>query len=98
MAAANSWSPFNDEVQFKTADFLFRKVEMSQPDIDYLMELWGLSLMKHGDLGPFDSYDHMYAVIDDVAEGSAPWKCFVSQGEADLPPNAPNWQSEEYHI
>ncbi|KAL6298938.1 hypothetical protein BKA93DRAFT_753777 [Sparassis latifolia] len=98
MAAANSWSPFNDEVQFKTADFLFRKVEMFQPDIDYLMELWGLSLMKHGDLGPFDSYDHMYAVIDDVAEGSAPWKCFVSQGEADLPPNAPNWQSEEYHI
>ncbi|GBE89318.1 predicted protein [Sparassis crispa] len=71
---------------------------MSQPDIDYLMELWGLSLMKHGSLGPFDSYDHMYAVIDEIGEGSAPWKCFVSQGEENLPPNAPNWRREEYQI
>lgn len=43
-AVPNVWDPFETEVQFRVADFLYRKVQMSQSDIDLLMELWALSM------------------------------------------------------
>ncbi|KAJ6622418.1 hypothetical protein B0H10DRAFT_2175040 [Mycena sp. CBHHK59/15] len=96
VAENDDWSPFEDEVQFGTADFLFRRVEMSKDNIDYLLELWGLSLMKHGDLGPYDNYQQLYAAIDDVKLGDAPWKCFKTGGDADV--SAPDWARQEYEI
>ncbi|KAJ7865431.1 hypothetical protein B0H14DRAFT_3599332 [Mycena olivaceomarginata] len=95
-APADDWSPFEDEVQFRTADFLFRRVEMSQGNIDYLLELWGLSLAKHGDLGPYDNYQQLYAAIDGVGVGDAPWKCLKTGGDAN--PDAPDWARQEYKI
>ena len=32
---ANDWSPYEDEIQFRCTDFLYQKVEMSAPDINY---------------------------------------------------------------
>ncbi|KAJ6622755.1 hypothetical protein B0H10DRAFT_1873823 [Mycena sp. CBHHK59/15] len=95
-ASPDDWSPFADEVQFRTADFLFRRVEMSQGNIDYLLELWGLSMMKHGDLGPYDNYQQLYAAIDDVRVGDAPWKCFKTDSDARA--NAPDWARQEYEV
>ncbi|KAJ7756688.1 hypothetical protein B0H16DRAFT_1662563 [Mycena metata] len=95
-APTDDWSPFEDEVQFKTADFLFRRVEMSQGNIDYLLELWGLSLMKHGDLGPYDNYQQLYAAIDSIGAGNAPWKCLKTA--ADPRVDAPDWARQEYEI
>ncbi|KAJ7672946.1 hypothetical protein B0H17DRAFT_1083378 [Mycena rosella] len=96
-AADGDWSPFDDEVQFKTADFLFRRVEMSKDNIDYLLELWGLSLMKDGDLGPYDNYQQLYAAIDAVKAGDAPWKCFKT-APVDTGGAAPDWARQEYEI
>ena len=42
---------------------------MSQANINYLLELWALSLMKHGSHGPFDSYKEIYDKIDTIEEG-----------------------------
>lgn len=56
MPNSNDWKPFEDELQFKIADFLYRQEEMSQGNINYLLELWAISLKKHGSIGPFDSY------------------------------------------
>ncbi|KAJ6616525.1 hypothetical protein B0H10DRAFT_2390622 [Mycena sp. CBHHK59/15] len=95
-APDDDWSPFEDEVQFRTADFLFRRVEMSQGNIDYLLELWGLSLMKHGDLGPYDNYQQLYAAIDAVNVGDAPWKCLKTGGDGRA--DAPDWARQEYEI
>ncbi|KAJ7138682.1 hypothetical protein C8R43DRAFT_1089287 [Mycena crocata] len=98
-AADGDWSPFEDEVQFKTADFLFRRVAMSKDNIDYLLELWGLSLMKHGDLGPYNNYQQLYAAIDAVKVGDAPWKCFKTGGEAGADgAGKPDWARQEYEI
>ncbi|KAF8915774.1 hypothetical protein CPB85DRAFT_1374970 [Mucidula mucida] len=81
---ANAWAPFDDEIQFRVSEFLFRKVEMSQGDIDHLMELWDLSMQQHGGCAPFGDHDKMYAGIDDIPLGSAPWKCF--------------WKKQSYQI
>ena len=71
--AADDWTPFADSLQFKLADFLYRQEEMSQGNINHLLELWALSLMQHGSLGPFDSYKHIYDTIDAIEEGN----CFI---------------------
>ncbi|KAJ7328054.1 hypothetical protein DFH08DRAFT_916752 [Mycena albidolilacea] len=63
-AADDDWSPYEDSVQFNITDFLFHRVQMSTKNIDNLLEQWALSLMKHGDLGPFENYQHLYETID----------------------------------
>ena len=70
-AAPGDWNPFKDEVQFKVADFLYCQEEMLQGNINHLLELWALSLMKHSSVGPFDSYKDIYNRIDAIEEGNS---------------------------
>ncbi|KAF8808375.1 hypothetical protein BYT27DRAFT_7222884 [Phlegmacium glaucopus] len=74
----DDWDPFNDEVQFLTGDFLYRQEEMSAGNVDILLDLWVLNMAKHDDLGPFTLYEHMYATIDNIKQGDAPWKSFTT--------------------
>ncbi|KAJ6590372.1 hypothetical protein B0H10DRAFT_1830806 [Mycena sp. CBHHK59/15] len=96
-APTNDWSPYEDSVQFNVADFLFRKVQMSSKNIDYLLELWALSLMKHEDLGPFQSYEDLYKTIDATKLGDAPWQCFQTEPLA-VGDDAPAWARQSYEI
>ncbi len=94
----NLFEPFDDEVQFRLADFLFRKVQMSQGNIDELLELWALSQKDHNTFGPFADHDELYDRIDAIKLGDAPWKCIISEVPSDLPQDAPSWQRVEYQI
>lgn len=94
---AGDWTSFSDELQFKTADFLYRRVEMSAPNIDYLMELWAFSKLKDGDFGPFEGSEDMYAAIDAIPLGSVPWQCLVSD-PVDPSPDAPSWKMAEHQV
>lgn len=67
----DDWDPFEDEVQFLTEDFLFCQEEMSAGNINILLDLWALNMAKHDDLGPFSSYEHMYATINSIKLGDA---------------------------
>ncbi|KAK0433929.1 uncharacterized protein EV420DRAFT_1282903 [Desarmillaria tabescens] len=95
---ANVWAPFNGEVQFHLADFLFRKVEMSQSDINELLDLWSLDMHRHGDDAPFDNHQALYKAIDEIRVGSAPWKCFETVVPDTLGRDAPEWQRRSYQI
>ncbi|KAF8807107.1 hypothetical protein BYT27DRAFT_7255758 [Phlegmacium glaucopus] len=97
-ATHGDWKPFEDEVQFKVANFLYRQEEMLQGNINYLLELWVLSLMKHNNIGPFDTYKHICDRIDAVEEGDAPWKCFKTSLNKEVGDTAPNWKKQEYNI
>jgi hypothetical protein len=44
---------------------------MSQSNINHLLELWALSLMKHGSNGLFDSYKEIYDRIDAIEKGKS---------------------------
>ncbi|KAJ6631895.1 hypothetical protein B0H10DRAFT_2172192 [Mycena sp. CBHHK59/15] len=96
-APTDDWSPYKDSVQFNVADFLFRKVQMSSKNIDYLLELWALSLMKHEDLGPFQSYEDLYKTIDATKLGDAPWQCFQTEPLA-VGDDALAWAHQSYEI
>jgi hypothetical protein len=97
-AAPTDWSPYQDEVQFRTADFLYRRVEMSAGNINELLELWALDKAKQDELGPFSSYEHMYECIDATRLGDAPWKCFTVGYAGDIGANDPSWKSAEYEV
>ncbi|KAF5373561.1 hypothetical protein D9758_000926 [Tetrapyrgos nigripes] len=95
----NVWAPFADEVQFRLADFCFRKAEMSQSDIDELLDIWSLSLSQHGaESGPFLNHEDLLEAIDNIRVGSAPWKCFETQPQAGTMQDAPEWQTTSYQV
>ncbi|KAF7983491.1 hypothetical protein HWV62_21806 [Athelia sp. TMB] len=96
--AADNWTPFEDEVQFRTADFLYRKVEMSGGDINELMDIWALDKAKSGDPGPFESVSDMYATIDVIKHGDAPWKSFTASYTGEIRRNTPSWQLANYDV
>lgn len=51
------WGSFTSQVQFETADFLFKKAEMSQGDVDILMQLWASTTADH--CAPFENHQEM---------------------------------------
>ncbi|KAE9387543.1 hypothetical protein BT96DRAFT_981388 [Gymnopus androsaceus JB14] len=101
------WSPFEGEAQFRLADLLFRKVEMSQGNIDELMDIWSLyerqltqatGCNNCSSDGPFDNHKDLYSLIDNIVQGGASWKCFQSVVDDSLPVNAPEWQKISYQV
>ncbi|KAG1873124.1 hypothetical protein F4604DRAFT_1880988 [Suillus subluteus] len=98
LRAPDDWSPFTDQAQFLLADFLFRKVEMLGPNIDFLMELWAFKAMKYEEDSPFKSHRDVYATIDTIQAGDVPWQCFTVSPQEDLPSNAPTWKQHEYQV
>ena len=92
-----SWSPFHSQTQFETADFLFKKAEMSQGNIDILMELWA-STNRDGQ-APFQDHQEMLATIDAIHHGDTPWQSFTASYSRTRPPkDPPDWMLKEYTV
>ncbi|KAF6752471.1 hypothetical protein DFP72DRAFT_991074 [Ephemerocybe angulata] len=95
----DDWTPFEDSLQFCIADFLYRREEMSQENINTLLNLWGLSVMQHGaTFGPFDNYKHIFDTIDDIEQGDAPWMCMKVSINEELDETAQSWKKKEYEL
>ena len=91
------WSPFISQVQFETADFLFKKAEMSQADIDTLMNLWAATTPDGH--APFQNHQEMLSTIDAIDLGNIPWESFSAKYSGSLPPtNPPDWMLKEYTV
>ncbi|KAF8890348.1 hypothetical protein CPB85DRAFT_1377935 [Mucidula mucida] len=94
----NPYEPFADDVQFRLADFTFRKAELSEARTNELLEIFADAMANAGGEGPFASAKALYTAIDDIPYGSSPWKCFISEPCVNLPESAPVWQTETYEI
>ena len=71
---------------------------MSAGDIDELMDIWATSKAEDDEISPFSSHDYMYATIDAIKHGDAPWKSFTVSYASDLGPNPPSWQLQDYQV
>jgi len=92
-----NWAPFGSQVQFETADFLFKKAEMSQGNVDVLMRLWASTMADH--CAPFESHQDMLATIDSIQDGDAPWHSFSAKYSGVHPAeNPPDWMVKEYTV
>jgi hypothetical protein len=97
--STTDWAPYNDRLEFETADFLFRRNQMSGGDINILMDLWAASLLKHGDPPPFADHDDMYATIDSTPLGDIPWQSFTATFSGTKPQNSvPSWMDGTYDV
>ena len=76
-------------------EFLYKKVEISARDIDELMDIWATS---KAEISPFSSHEHMYATIDAIKHGDAPWKSFIVSYTGQLGPSPPSWQLQDYQM
>ncbi|KAH8987221.1 hypothetical protein EDB86DRAFT_2809048, partial [Lactarius hatsudake] len=41
----DDWTPYRNHIEFKLAEFLYQKVQMSRNDINVLSQLWRASLV-----------------------------------------------------
>ena len=94
---ATPWDPYASGVQFKTADFLYRRAKMSAGNIDELLDIWAES-MENGEDPPFRSHEELYDTIDATWHGDAPWTCLAVSYNGETTPNSPTWQLDEWEV
>ena len=92
-----NWFPFTSQAQFETADFLFKKAEMSQADTDILMRLWAATTSDGR--APFLNHQEMLTTIDAINLGDIRWQSFSAKYSGKVPPgNPPDWMLKEYTV
>ncbi|KAG8215095.1 hypothetical protein J3R82DRAFT_8526 [Butyriboletus roseoflavus] len=95
-----SWFPYDSQLQFETAEFLYTKCQISAPKIDALLDLWTSSLYPYGAWPPFVNHHQLYRTIDSMKLGdSIKWQCLSASYMGNVPAiDPPEWMSQKYDI
>lgn len=95
----DDWTPYRNRTEFETADFLYRKNQMSAGDINTLTSLWGATLAPHGAKPPFHNHTDLYNTIDATPLGDVPWDSFSLKYDGDIPTgDVPSWMQDDYEV
>ncbi|KAF5329901.1 hypothetical protein D9758_018701 [Tetrapyrgos nigripes] len=98
----DDWAPFQNATEFKLAEFLYHKVQMSAGDIDTLSQLISeLMAPERSDNVPFHNHREMYGLIDAIRQGEIQWESFTVKFNGDLPEDQsplPAWKQQEYQV
>lgn len=96
------WWPYENRVQFETADLLFTRDQMPAKKIDDLLNIWAASLAPHHDTLPFKNHNDLYSTIDatPIPGGDADWKSFnlCFHPDEELPHDAANWKKTKWDV
>lgn len=98
MALQGDWSPFNSEVQFRLAELLYLRAEVSATNINTLLELWAQSLSEADRPAPFETHQHMHATIDASVLGDIPWQCLTTEFSGAVIGDTPQWMKTTYDV
>ena len=95
----NNWDPYKDQLQFETADLLFRQTKSSASSVDKVLKLWDESLKPYGGSAPFKDHRDLHRMIDSTPLADAPWQSckFYYQGDKPIE-DVPAWMDAEYDI
>ncbi|KZT03381.1 uncharacterized protein LAESUDRAFT_738265 [Laetiporus sulphureus 93-53] len=97
--ASDDWAPYGSRIGFETAEFLFKREQMSAGNIDILLNLWAASLVKHGDHPPFTNTTDLYHTIDATALGDVKWESFSMSYQGELPDGeVPTWMTAKSDV
>lgn len=96
----NAWHPFESRIEFDFAHYHFVEVQNSAPKISRALDLWAASVLKHGEEIPWKSTDELYATIDSIQHGDAPWRLYKVryQGARPVGRTPPKWMTEEFEL
>ncbi|KAG2052655.1 hypothetical protein BDR06DRAFT_983034 [Suillus hirtellus] len=85
--------------EFETAEFLYKQNQMPAGQIDWLLDLWASTLVKHNDNSLFEDHRDLYHVIDSSPFGDVPWQCFmVTYDGKRLADKDKPWMDSEYEV
>lgn len=97
----NPWLPFEDRLSFDFAHYHFVEVQSPTAKIQKALDLWlaariqALKSVNCEDV-PWSTADNLYATIDDIQQGNAPFKTVQFQFQGPLPENPPAWMTQTY--
>ncbi|KIN96824.1 hypothetical protein M404DRAFT_32873 [Pisolithus tinctorius Marx 270] len=100
--SSDDWSPFQNQLEFKLVDFLFRQAEMPAKKIDMLLEIWAVSLLALCGEPLFTNQKDLYCIIDSTSIGEVKWESFVVQytdnGRDGQDSNMVPWMLDSYDV
>lgn len=97
----NQWAPFEDRLAFEWAHERYVELKTSAKQIGRGLELWQATLLKAGssEKVPWKSAEELYATIDAIQAGGAPWTTHTFQYNGPKPTGAvPAWMTETYEL
>ena len=98
-AKSSDWTPYRSRLEFELSEFLFKREQMSQTNISFLLELWAADVIRYGGDPPFEDHAEMLRVIDSIGHGDAPWQCLKVRYTGSRPEGVvPAWMDEVYEI
>ncbi|TFK17085.1 hypothetical protein FA15DRAFT_553625, partial [Coprinopsis marcescibilis] len=94
--------PFRDRHAFDWARFHFVELQASAANIRTGLDLWlANTIATTGDPNaniPWRCAKDLYATIDNIQQGSAPFETTTFKYTGELPENPPAWMTEEYEL
>jgi hypothetical protein len=98
----NPWNPFPDRLAFEFADYHFTELQSSEAQINRALDHWLASTLLAGgdaDSIPWRKAQEMYATINSIKEGPAPWMTVKFKYTGPLPAGIPpKWMLETYRL
>ena len=96
----NPWAPFEDRVAFDFAQYHYVELQCSEGEIAKGLDLLCAMGIKYGsrDGSPWKTAKELYATIDSIQTGSAPWKSYKFRYNGPKPSMPPCWMEEEYEL
>jgi len=95
----HDWHPYESQLQFEMAEFLFSWCQMSAPKIGALLDLWASSLYLHQAQLPFSNHCHLYQTINATTAGDVKWQGFSAGYTGEIPTiNPPLWMLKKYNV
>ena len=94
------WFPYRNQIEFEVADFIFRRNEMPQSQVDDLMNLWAAfcQLNNLDASPPFTNHQDLLDTIDSTPDGSIAWDCVKVSYCGNMPEEPPSWMFQEYEV
>ncbi|KAJ7203848.1 hypothetical protein GGX14DRAFT_698923 [Mycena pura] len=94
-----AWGPFESRAAFDFAQYHFVQLQTSEKNINTALDLWAASVLPFGATAPWQNAADLYAAIDEIQHGNAPWKTYSIRYTGPLPPGlAPKWMTQEYDL
>ncbi|KAI6011238.1 hypothetical protein PISMIDRAFT_112285, partial [Pisolithus microcarpus 441] len=96
--APDDWTPYQNQLEFELADFLFTQAEMPARKID-MLDIWAASLIGLGGQLLFTNHTDLYHIIDSTHIGDIKWDSFTIWYTGEEQYSAPTpWMSDSYEV
>jgi hypothetical protein len=81
----DDWFPYSSRAEFRLAEFLYHRNQMSAGDIDTLLDICHPIWAAPQGAELFDNHSDLYDTIDSTTLGGTPWESFSIKYTSDVP-------------